>query len=132
MRHLQDEQSQLDQDLEENQSERNQKYRELRSREANMDSFLEKFEENQANELERLSELEQQIQAITESMSANLQHVGHMPTTQGFSVMKDDLAFKEGEMEKSKNTLTGVNQEHQQLKMNLEKASSKLMSEGKN
>ena len=46
MRHLQEEQSQLDQDLEENQSERNQKYRELRKREENMDQFLNNFEES--------------------------------------------------------------------------------------
>ena len=35
--------------------------------------------------------------------------------------MKEDLAFKEGEVEKSRNTLDGLNREHQQLTMNLEK-----------
>ena len=60
--HLQEEQSQLDQDIEENQSERNQKYRELRKREESMDQFLASYEESKATELERLSELEQSIQ----------------------------------------------------------------------
>ena len=58
---------------------------------------------------------------MTEEMSRNLAHVGHLPTSQGFSTMKEDLAFKEGEMEKSKNTLEGVNREHSQLQVNLEK-----------
>ena len=40
-------------DLEENQSERNTKYRELRKREETMDSFLEGFDANKKEELER-------------------------------------------------------------------------------
>ena len=40
-------------DLEENQSERNTKYRELRKREETMDTFLEGFEANKKEELER-------------------------------------------------------------------------------
>jgi hypothetical protein len=38
----------LFQDLEENQSEKNQKYRDLRKREETMDSFLASFESNRA------------------------------------------------------------------------------------
>ena len=119
--HLQEEMSQLDQDIEENQSERNQKYRELRKREENMDTFLASFEEGKAAELERLAALEQRIQTLTEEMSRDLGRAGHLPTAQGFSALRDDLAFKEGEMEKSKNTLEGVNREHAQLQLNLEK-----------
>ena len=40
-------------DLEENQSERNTKYRELRKREETMDTFLEGFDANKKEELER-------------------------------------------------------------------------------
>ena len=35
--------------------------------------------------------------------------------------MSTCITFKEGELEKSKNTLEGLNREHQQLAMNLEK-----------
>ena len=121
IRHLQEEQSQLDQELEENQSERNQKYRELRKREENMDAFLENFETNKVQENERISELEREVRTLTEEMSKLLSHAGHLPTMSAFSGMKDDLAFKEGEMEKSRNTLEGVTREHGQLQMNLEK-----------
>jgi hypothetical protein len=52
-------------------------------------------------------------------MSRNLAHVGHLPSSQTFSTMRQDLAFKEGEVEKSKNTLEGLSREHTQLALNL-------------
>ena len=52
-----------------------------------------------------------------------LSQAGHLPSAAGFSAMKDDLSFKQGEMEKSKNTLDGLGKEHGQLQMNLEKVS---------
>ena len=121
IRQLGEEREQLDQDLEENMSERNQKYRELKKREETMDQFLSSFESNKAEELERLQELEAGIVRMMEAMSNNLNSAGHLPSTSAFSNMKQDLAFKEGELEKSKNTVEGLNREHQQLTQNLEK-----------
>lgn len=46
--------------VEENQSERNQKYRELKKREETMDNFLASFEETQAEELKRIADLQMQ------------------------------------------------------------------------
>merc|ERR1719244_959484 len=86
-----------------------------------MDQFLNTFDETKDQEKQRLQELEEQVAAILEGMSRNLSAVGHLPTTQVYSNMKEDLAFKEGEVEKSKNTLEGLNREHQQLTLNLEK-----------
>ena len=121
IRQLGEEREQLDQDLEENMSERNQKYRELKKREETMDQFLSSFDSNKAEELERLQELEAGIVRMMEAMSNNLNSAGHLPSTSAFSNMKQDLAFKEGELEKSKNTVEGLNREHQQLTQNLEK-----------
>lgn len=126
--HLQEEQSQLDEELDENQSERNQKYRELRKREENMDAFLAGFEEGQAAETARLAELEQEIRTLAEDTSRELGHVGRLPTAQGYSTLRDDLAFKEGEAEKSKNTLEGVNREHSLLQQNLEKVNKESVT----
>ncbi|CAB4061426.1 IFT74 [Lepeophtheirus salmonis] len=72
-------------------------------------------------EIGRLSELENKIQEITENMSRNISHGHQLPTESGFAIMKDDLAFKQDEMEKSKYTLDGLNKEHRQLQGNLEK-----------
>ena len=121
LRQINEERDQLEQDLEENQSERNQKYRELKKREDTMDQFLAGYEENKAQELQRMQDLETDITKLMESMSTSLSMVGHLPTSQAFTTMKEDLAFKEGELEKSKNTIEGLNREHQQLTLNLDK-----------
>ena len=55
------------------------------------------------------------------SLSRNLQHSGNLPSTNTYASMREDLAFKEGEIEKSKNTLEGLEREHQQLNLNLGK-----------
>ncbi|XP_023331645.1 intraflagellar transport protein 74 homolog [Eurytemora carolleeae] len=121
LRLLQEEREQLEQDMEENQSEKNQKYRELRKREETMDQFLQSFQETRDQELNRIQELELQVASTLENISRNLQHAGHMPSSKAYSSMKEDLAFKEGEVEKSKNTIEGLDREHQQLALNLEK-----------
>ena len=120
-RALGDTREQLDQDLEENQSERNQKYRELKKREETMDQFLQAFDDTKESEIQKLAELEGQVATLLEGMSRSLVSVGHLPSSQTFGTMKEDLAFKEGEVEKSRNTLDGLGREHQQLTMNLEK-----------
>ena len=86
-----------------------------------MDQFLNTFEQTKTQELERLEELEGQIISLMDGMSRNLNVVGHLPSMTTFSNMKEDLAFKEGEVEKSKNTLEGLNREHTQLSLNLDK-----------
>ena len=67
--------------------------------------------------------LEQAIEETARNLSRLLQHAGQLPTSSGYNTMKEDLAFKEGEMEKSKSTLDGINREHGQLQQNLEKVS---------
>ena len=52
IRQLGEEREQLDMDLEENQSERNQKYRELKKREETMDQFLGSFENSKVDNVE--------------------------------------------------------------------------------
>lgn len=121
MNQLNEEQSQLDRDIEESQSERNTKYRELRRREETMDTFLEGFDSNKEQELERCAELEKEIEKLTVTMSHALTSVDHIPSRTDFISMKDDLAFREGELGKSKQTLEGLQREHGQLKGNLDK-----------
>ena len=69
-----DARDQHDQDLEENQSERNQKYREER-----MDQFLQSFDDTKEEEQQKLTELEGEIPS---KLSWNLVSVGHLPTSQ--------------------------------------------------
>ena len=94
MNALHDEQSQLERDLEESQSERNTKYRELRKREETMDQFLTSFEANKEQELERCSGLEREIEGVTSNLASLLTNSEQLPNRQDFLTMKDDLAFR--------------------------------------
>ncbi|KAG7167404.1 Intraflagellar transport protein 74-like [Homarus americanus] len=109
------------QELEENQSERSQKYRELRKREETMEQFLTTFEQNKQEELSRLEILENNNVALLEKLSRHLAHFKHLPSTQDFDVMRTDLAFKEGELEKSRYTEQGLKHENLNLQTNLQK-----------
>ncbi|KAK8749313.1 hypothetical protein OTU49_015793 [Cherax quadricarinatus] len=121
MKQVQEEVQQLDQELEENQSERSQKYRELRKREETMEQFLATFEENKEEELKRLESLETNNVAVLEKISRHLAHFKHLPSTHDFDTMRTDLAFKEGELEKSRYTEQGLKHENLNLQANLQK-----------
>jgi intraflagellar transport protein 74 len=109
------------QDLDESQSERHQKYRELRRREETMEQFLSTFHESHSQELTRIGQLESSIVTALQQMSRNLAHSGHLPSVDDFAAMRDNLAFKEGELEKSRKTVEGLAKEQQQLQQNLQK-----------
>lgn len=67
------------QELEENRSERSQKYRELRKREETMDHFLSTFEDAKKEELNRLETLENNNVALLEKLSRHLAHFKQLP-----------------------------------------------------
>lgn len=109
------------QDLDETQSERHQKYRELRRREETMEQFLSTYDESHREEMARIEQLESSIVTALQQMSRNLAHSGHLPSADDFVTMRENLAFKEGELEKSRKTVEGLTKEQQQLQQNLQK-----------
>ena len=97
-----------------------------------MEQFLSTFEENREQEMVRIGQLESEIVTALQQISRNLAHSGHLPTVDDFATMKDNLAFKEGELEKSRKTVKGLSKEHLQLQQNLQKVSTKLTNNDKN
>jgi len=65
------------QEIEESDSDRQQKYRELRKREQDMDEFMKNFEESKGKEMETLSRIEGEIVNCMEKISRNV----HLATT---------------------------------------------------
>ncbi|XP_052098080.1 intraflagellar transport protein 74 homolog [Mytilus californianus] len=118
---VQEEIRQLDIDIEENQGERNQKYKELKKREETIDEFLNSFEESKHQEHQRVTQLEQNTIAILEHMSRNMGRFSALPSPAELSTMKEDLAFKAGEMKKSENTTLGLAAESDKLQVDLQK-----------
>ncbi|XP_060563519.1 intraflagellar transport protein 74 homolog [Ruditapes philippinarum] len=121
MESVQEEIHSLDMDIEENQGERNQKYKELKKREETMDDFLQTFEESKSQEYQRITELEQNVVSLLEHISRNMSRFQALPSQNELAEMKEDLAFKEGEMKKSEHTSLGLAQENEKLREDLEK-----------
>ncbi|XP_066929512.1 intraflagellar transport protein 74 homolog [Clytia hemisphaerica] len=118
---LQDEIGNLDMDLEEHHGERTAKYKELRKREADMQEFLDSFDTTKAAAEDKRSTLETSIVQTLEKISRATVQTKHMPSTKEFKQMQADLNFKETEMNKSKETSTGLDSEHARLQNDLEK-----------
>nr|KAF6484936.1 intraflagellar transport 74 [Rousettus aegyptiacus] len=114
---------QLDMDLEEHQGEMNQKYKELKKREENMDTFIETFEETKNQELERKAQIEANIVALLEHSSRNINRMKQISsiTNQELKIMQDDLNFKSTEMQKSQSTARNLTSDSQRLQLDLQK-----------
>ncbi|KAG9354078.1 hypothetical protein JZ751_012202 [Albula glossodonta] len=123
MSQINEEMRQLDNDMEEHQGERNQKYKELKKREENMDNFLETFEDTKAQQLERSQQTQASIVALLEHCSRNMNRMKQISsvTANELKSMQEDLSFKETEMHKSQNTAKGLSAESQRLQQDLQK-----------
>ncbi|XP_070650289.1 intraflagellar transport protein 74 homolog isoform X1 [Bos indicus] len=114
---------QLDMDLEEHQGEMNQKYKELKKREENMDTFIETFEDTKNQELERKAQIEASIVSLLEHSSRNINRMKQISsiTNQELKMMQDDLNFKSTEMQKSQSTARNLTSDSQRLQLDLQK-----------
>ncbi|KAB0390179.1 hypothetical protein E2I00_007974 [Balaenoptera physalus] len=103
--------------------EMNQKYKELKKREENMDTFIETFEETKNQELERKAQIEANIVALLEHCSRNINRMKQISsiTNQELKMMQDDLNFKSSEMQKSQSTARNLTSDSQRLQLDLQK-----------
>ncbi|KAF5912841.1 hypothetical protein HPG69_007834 [Diceros bicornis minor] len=103
--------------------EMNQKYKELKKREENMDNFIETFEETKNQELQRKAQLEANIVALLEHCSRNINRMKQISsiTNQELKMMQDDLNFKSTEMQKSQSTARNLTSDSQRLQLDLQK-----------
>lgn len=67
------------QEIEETDSDRQQKFRELKKREQDMDDFMHSFEENKAKECNVLSRIEGEIVNCMERISRNVHLASTLP-----------------------------------------------------
>ncbi|XP_030640653.1 intraflagellar transport protein 74 homolog [Chanos chanos] len=125
---------QLDNDMEEHQGERTQKYKELKKREEEIDNFLEMFEETKAQEIERNQQTQASIVALLDHSSRNMNRLKQLSSVsvQELRTMQADLSFKENEMHKSQSTAKSLTSESDRLQEDLvkvEQLESKITSE---
>ncbi|GBP68084.1 Intraflagellar transport protein 74 homolog [Eumeta japonica] len=109
---------QAEQDLEEGNSERHQKYRELKKREETMETFMATYEENFAKEQEKIEQLEKDIVFALEHSSSNidldLTEIDSLKQKEGYGLTSDD----------TKKSFEYLMNEYQRLQTNLKKAES--------
>ncbi|XP_053619883.1 intraflagellar transport protein 74 homolog [Plodia interpunctella] len=107
---------QAEQDLEEGNSERHQKYRELKKREETMDTFMSTYEENLKKEQEKIEQLEKDVVFALEHSSSNidldLSEIDNLKQKEGYTSTYDDN-------KKSVQTLTN---DYERFQSNLKKA----------
>ncbi|XP_068626940.1 intraflagellar transport protein 74 homolog [Battus philenor] len=106
---------QAEQDLEEGNSERHQKYRELKKREETMDLFMSTYEENLAKEKEKIEQLEKDIVFALEHSSSNidldLSEIDLLKKREGYSMVYDE----------SKKTVETLMKDYERFQANLKK-----------
>ncbi|XP_026320248.1 intraflagellar transport protein 74 homolog [Hyposmocoma kahamanoa] len=109
---------QSEQDLEEGNSERHQKYRELKKREETMDTFMSTYEENLKKEQEKIEQLEKDIVFALEHSSSNidldLSEIDSLKQKEGYTSAYDD----------NKKTIETLTKEYERFQANLKKVES--------
>ncbi|XP_073958336.1 intraflagellar transport protein 74 homolog isoform X2 [Choristoneura fumiferana] len=107
-----------EQDLEEGNSERHQKYRELKKREETMDAFLSTYEENLKKEQDRIEQLEKDIVFALEHSSSNidldLSEIDSLKQKEGYT-----SAYDEG-----KKSIEILMKDYERFQTNLKKVES--------
>ncbi|XP_026738896.1 intraflagellar transport protein 74 homolog [Trichoplusia ni] len=107
---------QAEQDLEEGNSERHQKYRELKKREETMDTFMGTYDENLRKEQEKIDQLEKDIVFSLEHSSSNidldLSEIDSLKQKEGYTSQYDD----------SKKSIDTLTKDYERFQSNLKKA----------
>lgn len=118
---VQEQLQQVTTDLTHLHGERKEKYLELKRREESMREYLDAFEKSKADELEKIGILEQNIVIVLEHISRSMSHFEHMPTTDEFKGLQDNLAFKKAEKEKSEATAKTLDEKSFKFQADLKK-----------
>uniref|UniRef100_A0AAQ5XH83 IF rod domain-containing protein n=1 Tax=Amphiprion ocellaris TaxID=80972 RepID=A0AAQ5XH83_AMPOC len=100
-----------------------QKYKEMKRREEDIDRFLESFEESRAQEQERMSQSQENIVSLLEHCSRNMLRLRQVDTVTASELrnMQEVLVSKETEVVQSDSTARGLTTESQRLQQDLEK-----------
>ncbi|CAB3241070.1 unnamed protein product [Arctia plantaginis] len=107
---------QAEQDLEEGNSDRHQKYRELKKREETIDAFMSTYEENLKKEKDKIEQLEKDVVFALEHSSSNidldLSEIDSLKQKEGYISQYDD----------SKKSIDTLTKDYERFQGNLKKA----------
>uniref|UniRef100_A0A7N8XWW1 Intraflagellar transport 74 n=1 Tax=Mastacembelus armatus TaxID=205130 RepID=A0A7N8XWW1_9TELE len=100
-----------------------QKYKELKRKEEEIDRFLESFEESRTQEQEKMTQSQEDIISLLEHCSRNMLRLRQVDTVTASELrnMQEVLVSKETEMVQSESTARGLATESQRLQHDLDK-----------
>jgi len=98
-----------------------QKYDVLFQRDEEMTGFIDAFAETKENELGNQKQIQETIVALLEHISVGLKRENNMPSQGSASEMREDLSFKERQLESSQSTKSRLQQELTKRNSELEK-----------
>ncbi|CAK8676216.1 intraflagellar transport protein 74 homolog [Clavelina lepadiformis] len=121
---MQEELQQLQSELEDQQSETTDKFRQLQKREQTIDEFTKAFDDTKQQEMQQQNNVEESIVVLLEQISKMLEYGEHVPSSDKMRALKDDLQFKEDELQKAESTSTSLAGHSSQLQQELAKVES--------
>eukprot|EP00941_MAST-03F_sp_MAST-3F-sp1_P000985 g985.t1 len=110
-------------DIEERRGENNDshKYEVLFQRDKEMSEFIENFDELKKKELKDQEKTKNMIVALLEHISRDLNRKNNMPSQSNLKAMKEDLSFKQRQVDASKSTQESLKRELEKRQGELEK-----------
>ncbi|CAN9506239.1 unnamed protein product [Ophioblennius macclurei] len=122
-RQISEEIRRLEQDSEVAQGECQQKYKELKRREEEIDRFQDSFQDTRAQELQKTCESQENIVSLLEHCSRSMLRLRQMDqvTASELRSMQEVLVSKESEVVRSETTTKGLSTESRRLQQDLEK-----------
>lgn len=100
--------------------EKRAKYEELLRRDEEIQVFLSTFEDTKRQEMGQMEKASANIVALLEHTARIVARTEALPSKEEHASMKEDLAFKEREMEKSQATAENLDEKRERLKRDLE------------
>jgi len=115
--------SDLNTDLAERKSEGgdSQKYDVLFERDKEMTAFIDAFEETRQKELDERTKIQETVVGLLEHISEGLGRTGAMPSQSRVAEMRDDLSFKQRQLDSAASTKTRLETELKKKNQELEK-----------
>ncbi len=111
----------IDQDLKEKPKDDQHKYEILHQKEAEINQFVETFEEEKTQYEKEIEDLQQFITKLLEHMQGNLARQNKLPTSKDVDEMRDDLRFKKGQLADSETTAARLKVQKERTIQDLDK-----------
>jgi len=116
---MQDELHDIESSMEDQESETASKFRELQKRDSIIEAFMSTFNETKVREEQNIEQLHETIVVLSEQISRLINTGQNLPSKEELKALKDDLEFKEDELQKAEHTTLSLKGESSRLQDDL-------------